>query len=153
MFGTWCSLKKAEMCMYSTPLFTYMCIAIHVVLYCARNTCNLRACVPLVCLLCAFVDIELVRLCVLSRFGPWIHDELNPGASLQRAHRQYNKRSMPALGSRLICMWMMLLALQENTVGRNGMIAADYYTKRLGIVCTLDSNPGFKPAASALHRH
>ena len=37
---------------------------------------------------------------------------------------------------------MMLLALQENTVGRNGMIAADSYMKRVGIVCQLDSNPG-----------
>ena len=29
-----------------------------------------------------------------------------------------------------------------NTVGRNGMIAADYYMQRLGIVFPLDSNPG-----------
>ncbi len=37
----------------------------------------------------------------------------------------------------------MLLALQEKTVGRNGMIVADdYCMKRLGIVCPLDSNPG-----------
>ena len=37
----------------------------------------------------------------------------------------------------------MLLALQKNTVGRNGMIVADsYMMKRLGIVCPLDSNPG-----------
>ena len=93
------------------------------------------SCVPL-CLLCALC------LCALSRFGPLVHDELNPGSSLQRVHRQYNKRYMPALGSRLIFMWMMLLALQEKTVGRNGMIAADYYMKRLGIVCPLDSNPG-----------
>ena len=37
---------------------------------------------------------------------------------------------------------MMLLALQEKTAGRNGMIYADYYMKRIGIVCPLDSNPG-----------
>jgi hypothetical protein len=37
----------------------------------------------------------------------------------------------------------VLLALQEKTVGRNGMIVADsYMMKRLGIVCPLDSNPG-----------
>ena len=39
-------------------------------------------------------------------------------------------------------MWMMLLALHEKTVWRNCMIAADYYMKRLGIVCPLDSNRG-----------
>ena len=39
-----------------------------------------------------------------------------------------------------------------NTVGRNGMIAADYYMKRLGIV-SIGFEPWFKPAASALHRH
>jgi hypothetical protein len=74
-----------------------------------------------------------------------VHDELNPGSSLQRVHRQYNKRYMPALGIRLIFMWMMLLllALHEKTVGRNGMIVADYYMmKRHGIVCPLDSNLG-----------
>ena len=31
---------------------------------------------------------------------------------------------------------------KKNTVGRHGMIAADSYMKRLGIVCPLDSNPG-----------
>ena len=37
----------------------------------------------------------------------------------------------------------VLLALQEKTIGRNGMIEADsYMMKRLGIVCPLDSNPG-----------
>ena len=36
-----------------------------------------------------------------------------------------------------------LLALQEMTVGRHGMIAADdYMMKRLGMVCTLDLNLG-----------
>ena len=39
-------------------------------------------------------------------------------------------------------MWMMLLALQEKTFGRNGTIVADSYVKRLGIACPLDSNPG-----------
>lgn len=95
---------KAELCMYSTPLFTCMCIAIHV--YNVRNT-HATWSVPLVCLCASCVPCACQ--CALSRFGPLVHDELNPGSSLQRVHRQYNKRSMPALGSRLIFMWMMLL--------------------------------------------
>ena len=35
-----------------------------------------------------------------------------------------------------------VVGLAGKTAGRNGMIAADSYMKRLGIVCPLDSNPG-----------
>ena len=108
-------------------------------IYNVRNT-HATWSVPLVCLCASCVPCACQ--CALSRFGPLVHDELNPGSSLQRVHRQYNKRYMPALGSRLIFMWMMLLALQEKTVGQNGAIVADSYMKRLGIVCPLDSNPG-----------
>ena len=75
-------------------------------IYNVRNT-HATWSVPLVCLCASCVPCACQ--CALSRFGPLVHDELNPGSSLQRVHRQYNKRYMPALGSRLIFMWMMLL--------------------------------------------
>ena len=130
--------------MYVLHSCIYLYVYSYKCLYCAQHTCNIE--VRLACLCASCVPLFLVCalcLCALSRFGPLVHDELNPGSSLQRVHRQYNKIFMPAIGSRFIFMWMMLLALQEKTVGRNGMIVADSYTmKRRGIVCQLDSNLG-----------
>ena len=46
-------------------------------------------------------------------------------------------------------LWMMLLALQAKTVGRNFMIVAASYMKRLGMCLSIGFESWFKPAASA----
>ena len=104
-------VKKAELCKYSTPLFTCMRIAINV--YNVRNThatwkCGLRACVPLVCLCASCVPCA----CALCQgLAHWFMMSCTPvqDCSECTANTTIYIYICPPIGSRLIFRWLMLL--------------------------------------------
>ena len=89
-------------------------------------------------------DMIVADAYMMQRLGIVCPLDSNPGSSLQRVHFAATENNIDyARPWEPIDLHVddvtVLLALQEKTVGRNGI---SYMMKRLRIACPLDSNPG-----------